>query len=159
MTPAFVHGRRMDVLAANALSIAVFPLFRPGVNAVKAVFLDPAARALYRDWNSVAEAAVTRLRVLVGPQVDDPRLDGIVEDLSQHSAEFRRLWGRHDIRVSAPRPETLNQPTRHIQAFSQSDTLLAGADGQMLVVCHAQTGSRSERGLERLRELATTTQA
>jgi transcriptional regulator with XRE-family HTH domain len=159
MSPAFVHGRRMDVLVANAISLAVFPFFRPGANAVKAVFLDPTARSLYRDWEDVAAAAVARLRVLVGPRVDDPGLDDIVEDLSARSAEFRRLWGRHDIRVSAPRLQTLNHPLVGTLELQPERLAVAAADGQMLVVCHAEAGSPSERALARLAESTATERA
>ena len=48
-TPAFVQGRHMDVLAANALASAVSPVFSPGVNIVQATFLDPEVRRLVGD--------------------------------------------------------------------------------------------------------------
>ena len=41
LTPAFVHGRYMDVLACNALAAALVPCCRPGANLVRACFLDP----------------------------------------------------------------------------------------------------------------------
>jgi hypothetical protein len=54
-TPAFVQGRRLDVLAANPLATALSPLFAPGVNLLRATFLDPAVRTLYGDqWESLA---------------------------------------------------------------------------------------------------------
>jgi transcriptional regulator with XRE-family HTH domain len=45
-TPAIVLGRHMDVLAANALASALSPVFTPGVNLVRAVFLDPEPRLI-----------------------------------------------------------------------------------------------------------------
>jgi hypothetical protein len=71
-TPAFVQNRHMDVLAANALASAVSPFFSPGVNLVRATFLDPEVRRLSGDWESAARTAVGRLRALAGPDVDDP---------------------------------------------------------------------------------------
>ena len=52
----------MDVLAANQLGRAVFaPLFasaqRP-VNIARFIFLDPAARDFYRDWDTLAADTV-----------------------------------------------------------------------------------------------------
>jgi hypothetical protein len=43
------------------------------VNLVRATFLDPEVRRLVGDWDSVAYSAVSRLRALAGPDIDDPR--------------------------------------------------------------------------------------
>jgi hypothetical protein len=42
------------------------------VNLVRATFLDPEVRRLVGDWDSVAYSAVSRLRALAGPDIDDP---------------------------------------------------------------------------------------
>ncbi len=60
-TPAFVQGRRLDVLASNTLATNLSPLFTPGENLLRAIFLvpDPASRALYGDqWESLAHSAI-----------------------------------------------------------------------------------------------------
>jgi transcriptional regulator with XRE-family HTH domain len=58
-TPAFVQDRHLDILAANALASALSPVFSPGVNLVRAVFLDPEVRRLNGDgWDRVAHSAV-----------------------------------------------------------------------------------------------------
>ena len=49
--PAFVEGRYFDVLAANRLAYAVSPNVQVGKNRLRAVFLDPAEKALYPDWD------------------------------------------------------------------------------------------------------------
>jgi transcriptional regulator with XRE-family HTH domain len=85
-TPAFVQGRHMDVLAANALASAVSPVFSPGVNIVQATFLDPEVRRLVGDdWDTITHNAVARLRALAGSDVDDPRLGELVGELSARS--------------------------------------------------------------------------
>jgi transcriptional regulator with XRE-family HTH domain len=58
-TPAYVQGRRLDVLAANPLATALSPLFTPGVNLLRAAFLDPAVRTLFGDhWESLAHSTI-----------------------------------------------------------------------------------------------------
>jgi len=84
-TPAFVHDRHMNVLAANRLAVALTPALRPGQNAVRAVFMDPAMRRLYDDWDHAARETVRRLRALVGREVGDPALCKLVLDLSERS--------------------------------------------------------------------------
>lgn len=57
-TPAVVLGRRMDVLAWNPMATALITDFsripEKQRNLVRLVFLDPAVRALYPDWEGVA---------------------------------------------------------------------------------------------------------
>ena len=91
-TPAYVYGRYMDVLAANPLATAVAPYHAPGHNLVRAAFLDPRVRDMYDDWEYVTESTVAGLRALVGPDVDDPRLNELVGELSVRSERFRQLW-------------------------------------------------------------------
>lgn len=50
------------------------------------------------DWERAIETTVAGLRALVGPDVDDPRLNELVGELSARSDYFRRLWARHDVR-------------------------------------------------------------
>jgi transcriptional regulator with XRE-family HTH domain len=49
--PAFVEGRYFDVLAANSLARSLSPNLQVGQNRLRAVFLDPAEKALYPDWD------------------------------------------------------------------------------------------------------------
>lgn len=99
-TPAFVQGRRLDVLAANALATALSPHLTPGVNLLRTAFLDPAVRSLYGDqWESLAHSAIAGVRALLGREVDDPLLNELVGELSVRSDDFRTRWARHDIRA------------------------------------------------------------
>jgi len=153
LTPAFVQGRLMDVLAANTLASALSPAFRPGVNLVRAVFLDPDLRTLVSDWETVAQSAVARLRALAGPDVDDPRLADLVGELSVRSEEFRRLWARHDVEIIGVQGRVFNHPLVGAFGLHIERLTIAGTDGQTLIVHHADPGSPSERALQRLREL------
>lgn len=146
-TPAYVQGRHLDVLAANRLVTALSPVFRPGVNLVHAVFLDPELRKSFHDWEGLAHAAAARLRALVGPDVDDPRLAGLVGELSVRSEYFRRLWARHDIDVSVPLSFGLDHPLVGPLTLKPERFAIIGTDAQVLVVQHAEPDSPSERAL------------
>jgi transcriptional regulator with XRE-family HTH domain len=157
ITPAFVHGRHMDILAANSLAITLSPAFRPGANLVRALFMDPDLRTLLiEDGEHVSQSAVARLRVLVGPDVDDPNVAELVGELSAHSDRFRRLWARHDIRVSAPRTTVYNHPlVGRLELKPERLAILGvGVEGQVVIVLHAEPGSPSERALLRLARIA-----
>lgn len=153
-TPAWVHGRHLDVLAANTLASALSPIFSTGINLVRAVFLDPGVRTLWRDWPALAEAVAARLRVLVGGDLDDPRLGELVAELSERSAEFRRLWARQDIQVPTSRPTIFDHPLVGTLELQPERLAILGTEGQLLIVCHAEPGSPSEQALLRLARLA-----
>lgn len=157
-TPAYVQGRHLDVLAANALVSALSPVFSRGVNLVRAVFLDPELRESFHDWDGLAHAAVARLRALVGPDVDDPHLAELVGELSVGSDEFRRLWARHDIDVSAPLIFGLDHPLVGPLTLKPERFAIIGTNAQVLVVQHAESGSPSERALKLLAEMVASGQ-
>lgn len=149
-TPAVVHDRHLDILVANALAIALTPAFRPGVNAVRALFVEPELRGLYGDWEDAARTAVARLRTLVGREVDDPRFCELASELSARSADFRRMWARHDIQATGARPFTYNHPIVGPLELQPEMLAIIGTAGQILYLRHAAPGSRSERALSRL---------
>lgn len=152
--PAWVHGRYMDVLAANTLASALSPIFSTGVNLVQAVFLEPDVRTLFRDWAALAEAVAARLRALVGGDLDDPRLRELVVDLSGRSDEFRRLWARQDIKVPTSRPTIFDHPLVGTLELQPERLAILGTEGQLLIICHAERGSSSEDALLRLGRIA-----
>ncbi|HEY4098852.1 MAG TPA: helix-turn-helix transcriptional regulator, partial [Baekduia sp.] len=88
-TPALIIGRRMDVLAANAVASALNPICVVGMNIVRATFLDPAVRELYMDFDKNAADTVASLRASVGSDLDDPQLTELVGELSLKSEDFR----------------------------------------------------------------------
>ena len=59
MAPAYVRNGRMDVLAANRLGRALFaPLFgspATPTNLARFIFLDPAAREFYQEWDQLRQ--------------------------------------------------------------------------------------------------------
>jgi transcriptional regulator with XRE-family HTH domain len=156
-TPAVVHDRHLDILVANALAIALTPVFRPGVNAVRALFVEPELRDLYGDWEDAARTAVARLRTLVGREVDDPRFCELARELSARSADFRRMWARHDIQATGARPFTYNHPIVGPLELQPEMLAIIGTAGQILYLRHAEPGSPSERALSLLADHAAET--
>ncbi|MEU8004173.1 helix-turn-helix domain-containing protein [Catellatospora sp. NPDC049111] len=96
-TPAFVHGRLLDVLFANSMATVLAPIYAVGVNLLRAVFLDSSVPALYPASEALAADAVAGLRSRIGAELDGPELTELVEELSAGSELFRRLWARHDV--------------------------------------------------------------
>ncbi|MEV4597032.1 helix-turn-helix transcriptional regulator [Amycolatopsis sp. NPDC049253] len=149
-TPAYVQDKLTNVLAANPLATALSPNYRPGVNLLRAVFLDPTERALRRDWTETTAEGVATLRSRVGPDVDDPRLQELVGELSVHSTRFRQLWARHDVRPRAGRVHRLAHPAIGELSLRSAKLTVDGTDAVTLVVFQAEPGSRSAELLGRL---------
>lgn len=153
-TPAYLQNRYTDCLAANALATAITPNYRPGVNLLRAVFLDPAERALRRDWEDLTAEGVAALRSGAGADADDPRLRDLVGELSLRSERFRVLWGRHEVRPRRGRVSRLTHPQVGDLDLHSDKLSVEGADGLTLVVFHAEPGSRSAELLDILGSLS-----
>jgi transcriptional regulator with XRE-family HTH domain len=146
-TPAYVYGRYMDVLAANPLAIALAPYHAPGHNLVRAAFFDPRVRDMYGDWEWVTESTVAGLRALVGPDVDDPRLNELVGELSVRSERFRQLWARHDARPKRSGTSLLDHPQVGPLELSYEKLPIPDTNCQTLVIYHAEPGTPSAQAL------------
>ncbi|MFC7387095.1 helix-turn-helix transcriptional regulator [Sphaerisporangium rhizosphaerae] len=149
-TPAFVHGRYMDILAANPMADALYAGLGHRDNLMRMTFLDPAAREFFFDWEQTAYNKAAMLRAAAGTDPDDPFLPKLVEELSAHSDEFRRLWARHDVRSTG-------QEWKHFHHREVGELQLAyesfsvnSAPGQQLVILQAEPGSLSEHALSLL---------
>ncbi|MFF3319961.1 helix-turn-helix transcriptional regulator [Streptomyces sp. NPDC003035] len=112
--PAVVQGRRTDILAANRLAHALYTDFearpRRERNFAHFVFLDEAARALYADWERVADDCLAMLRLYAGRHPDDPQLTELIGELSLHSDAFRRMWADHDVQAHTTGTKRLHHP-------------------------------------------------
>jgi transcriptional regulator with XRE-family HTH domain len=153
-TPAFVHGRYMDVLAVNSLATALLPYYVSGENLVRAAFLDPRVRDMYGNWEHVTQSTVAGLRALVGPDDDDPRLNELVGELSVRSERFRQLWARHDARPKRSGTVRIDHPLVGPLELNYERLPIPDTDRQTLGIYHAVPASASAQALALL---ATTT--
>jgi transcriptional regulator with XRE-family HTH domain len=149
-TPSYVYGRYLDVLAANPLASALVPYYRVGVNLVRASFLDPQIDETHGDRDRATEAAVAALRALTGPDVDDPRLEELVGELSVRSERFRKLWARHDVKPKRSGRSRVEHPQVGTLDLGYEKLPIADADRLTLVLYHAEPGSKSAQALSLL---------
>ena len=152
--PAFVESRSFEVLAANRLAEAVSPNIRPGLNRLRAIFLDPDEQDLYPDWEKAARGLVSGFRASVGSDVEDPRIAQLVGELSLASEPFRRLWARHDVTALAGGTLRLRHPRLGLLELRREKLPLTDTGGQILALYHAEPGSESARALDLLRSTA-----
>ncbi|NHC13319.1 helix-turn-helix domain-containing protein [Motilibacter deserti] len=152
--PAFVESRRFDVLAVNPLATALAPSIRPGENRLRSVFLDPAERALYPDWEKATAGMVASFRASIGTDTDDPRTAQLVGELSLGSEHFGRLWARHDVGPLAGGTARMRHPLVGHLELRREKLPIGDSGGQLLVIYHPEPGSESATALGRLRSLA-----
>jgi transcriptional regulator with XRE-family HTH domain len=155
--PAFVLGRRMDVLAWNRMAAALVCDFgalpRERRNMLRHVFLDPAAHELYPEWDVVAAETVAYLRLATGVDADDPEMAALVGELTLNSEVFAELWARHDVREKTHGSKRFAHPlVGHLTL--QYESLALPDAGQILAAYTAEAGSASAEALDLLGSLA-----
>ncbi|WP_159942898.1 MULTISPECIES: helix-turn-helix transcriptional regulator [unclassified Nocardiopsis] len=153
-TPALVLGRAYDVLACNPLAEALFRRFPFSRNLALAVFLDPAARSFYPDWETVAANTADGLRLAEGARPEHPRLRSVVAELEERSPDFARLWRRNGVRGKSLEAKRFDHPDVGPLELGLHAFDVRSAPGQELVVYLAEPGSRSAESLSLLGTLA-----
>jgi transcriptional regulator with XRE-family HTH domain len=151
--PAFVQNRYTDVVAANDLAAALSPHMTVGVNRLRALFTDPAARDLHPDWEQGTVGAVAHLRATMGSDTDDARLAELVGELSLESERFRVLWARQDVRRGESATTVLDHPQVGRLELHRDKFAVEGADRLLLVVYHAPADTPSGQALALLGSL------
>ncbi|MFC4117173.1 helix-turn-helix transcriptional regulator [Nonomuraea zeae] len=152
--PAFVLGRRLDVLAHNRLAGRLITDFRalPAAerNQARFIFLDPHARELYKNWAAVAADTAAMLRRDAGRHPDDPALSALVGDLSIHSQEFRRHWSDNMVHQRTTGSKDYHHPLVGDLTITYQALTPADDPDQTLFIYDVEPGSPSETALHLL---------
>lgn len=153
-TPAFVFGRRMDVLAANRLAKALMTDFEAlpirDRNMIRYTFLDESTRELYVDWDLIAQTNVGILRLDAARHPDDPVLAELVGELAVKSPEFRRWWAAHEVRERSHGTKRFHHPIVGDLAIAYECMSLPGDPDQTLCIYSTVAGSPSETAMQLL---------
>ncbi|MER6731623.1 helix-turn-helix transcriptional regulator [Streptomyces puniciscabiei] len=157
--PAYVVGRRSEILAWNRMAAALFgdwaELPAAERNWARLTFLRPDYRELFVDWEQKAIDIVCALRMDAGCYPDDPRLSALVGELSVKSEEFRRLWATHDVKEKSHGVKRLHHPLVGDLSLNWESFRLAGDADQSLITYHAEPGSPSADSLRLLASWGT----
>jgi transcriptional regulator with XRE-family HTH domain len=120
--PAYVTGRRWDVLAANAAARELFGGFAGAgapPNIVAFALTDPAARDLFEDWPAQARRMVAQFRVAYDAFAGDPAFDELVARL-RTCPGFDGWWDAHDVRTAPAGVKRLRHPRLGWTAYEYS---------------------------------------
>ncbi|MEV6587664.1 helix-turn-helix domain-containing protein [Streptomyces acidicola] len=161
--PAYITGRRSDILVWNRMAAAVFgdwsELPPQERNWARMVFLRPEYRDLYVEWDTKACDMVSFLRMDAGCHPDDPRLSALVGELSMKSEEFRRLWATHDVKEKGHGVKRLRHPLVGELTLAYETFRLPDDSEQSLITYHAEPGSPSAEALRLLASWGTDARA
>ena len=100
-SPAYIPGRRWDLLAWNRAACSIFGDFAalPAQerNIVRFIFTNGELRRRLVDWEGVAQRALAQFRASSGQYTDDTQFAALIADLQHSSLEFARWWPRHEV--------------------------------------------------------------
>jgi len=159
-TPAYVRNARLDILAANQLGAALFaPVLtspaRPANNA-RFLFLDPAAREFYSDWERQAQDVVAMLRTEAGHSPHDKALSNLIGELSTRSENFRTWWAAHNVRFHRTGVKRFRHPVVGDLTLTFEALDLAADSGLRISAYTAEPGTPSDDALKVLASWAAT---
>ena len=146
--PAIVCNRYLDVLAANPCARALTPGAAPGLNRMRSIFLHPAAREVFVNWDEITDIAVSEFREAAG-DLDDPRFRALIDELSAGSERFRELWARADVGYSTGIIH-MRHPKAGDLRLHRTRLAVPHSGGQLLLIYHAEPGSESAKALQAL---------
>ncbi|MBN9619788.1 MAG: helix-turn-helix domain-containing protein [Actinobacteria bacterium] len=118
--PAWVRNARHDILAMNPLARALYsPVLDSAVagattkraaNTTRFIYLDPAAREYFVDYDRLAMDAAGMLRLEAGRNPHDRDLITLVGELSTQSELFRQHWASHNVKFHRSGRKRLRHP-------------------------------------------------
>jgi transcriptional regulator with XRE-family HTH domain len=152
--PAFILGRRMDVLAINRMGRALINDFNAlpagQRNKARFMFLDENARSLYPDWDKVAPEYAAILRLDAGRHPDDPELSALVGELSVKSDQFRRWWADHQVLIRTSGQKRYHHPVVGDLTIDYQALTLPDDPDQTLFIYTTKPGTPSYEALQLL---------
>jgi transcriptional regulator with XRE-family HTH domain len=160
--PALVRNPILDVVAMNDLGRALYSELhgepRSPDNLARFTFLDPRARDFWVDWDQVADDFVGHLQAAAGTDPDNPALTQLIGELSTRSAEFRRMWARHDVRAHARGVKRVRHPVVGALDLRYEVMQLGAEPGLTLVAYTTEPGTPSHDNLSLLATWTATQQ-
>jgi transcriptional regulator with XRE-family HTH domain len=137
--PAYITGRRWDVLAWNAAADEVFAFSRLAEsdrNTLLTMLTNPATRRLFGPaWAAEAKRMVAQFRATHDLWAGDPAFLDLLERLQKGSPEFATWWEAHDIRSIAGGQKSLRHPKKGSLRFEYA-TFQANDDPALKLVLY-----------------------
>ncbi|HEX3995893.1 MAG TPA: helix-turn-helix transcriptional regulator [Acetobacteraceae bacterium] len=137
--PAYVTGRRWDILVWNDAADEVFAFSRLAEedrNALICVLTNPNVRRLFgASWAGEAERMVAEFRATHDLWAGDPAFLELLDRLRRGCPEFASWWEAHDIRRGGTGEKRLHHPGKGLLRFAYA-TFQANDDPALKLVIY-----------------------
>jgi transcriptional regulator with XRE-family HTH domain len=158
--PAWIRNARHDMLAVNRMARALYaPLLadqRRPVNNARFIYLDPAARDFFADWDRAADDIAAMLRSEAGHNPHDKQLIELIGELSTRSEDFRARWAAHNVRFHRTGHKRLRHPVVGPLDLDFEAMEFPAHPGLTLVIYTAAAGTPAADNLKLLASWAAT---
>lgn len=146
--PAYVTGRRWDLLAWNAAADALFAfsaLPDKERDILLSVLTRPKARALFGvAWAEEAQRMVAQFRATHDLWAADPAFRDLLARLHAGCPEFAGWWEAHDVRSTGGGRKRLHHPTRGVLCFDYA-TFQANDDPALKLALYTEVADDDSR--------------
>lgn len=122
--PAYITGRRWDLLAWNRAACAILGNF-DGMSAherniVHFIFTNQEPRHRLLDWEGTAQRILAQFRASSSQYTGDPQFATLINELQHSSPEFASWWPRHDVQGRRDGRKEIMHPQLGYIAFENS---------------------------------------
>lgn len=156
---AYVVDPAFRVIAANTTARALLGPTQLEAGGLEYIFLEPSARSYFVEWDVVARAAVSAIRLAAGFAAPYPAVPPLVERLLRESSEFVALWADHTVSGLNITYKVINHPDVGRVELTYQTLDVRDAPGQQLTVATAPVGSPSADALALLGTIDATRRA
>jgi transcriptional regulator with XRE-family HTH domain len=157
--PAYILGRRWDVLCWNRAAEVVFGDYSKLVgderNSVYMLFGNPDHRRLLVDWRDLAPIALGMFRAENAAHAGDPEYERLVGTLMDRSPDFRHFWQRYEVSPYTPINKRIHHPTAGRMAFEYNSFTADDQSGAKLVVYTPLGDDYTQEKVKELLQLTT----
>jgi len=152
--PAYVLGRRWDILAWNRAAAMLFgdyaALEGDRRNIMHMLFADHQHRRLLVDWDILAPTTLAMFRADSARYAGDPDFERLIEALARSSAEFRDWWPKHDVLRQLASQKRIEHPISGRMVFEYTSFAVTDRSDMRLIV---YTPLEEEQTDQKLRQL------
>jgi hypothetical protein len=152
-SPAYITGRRWDVLAWNRAASQVIADFATipieERNIVRFVFTNEGYRRRCVDWEGIAQRLLAQVRGSHSQYANDAQLSALIAEVQQRSSEFACWWSRHEVQGRQDGRKELIHPHVGSLVFEHSTFQIDGSPGLKMVV-YLPACEETARKLEQL---------
>ncbi|MBD2099479.1 helix-turn-helix transcriptional regulator [Leptolyngbya sp. FACHB-261] len=155
--PAYITGRRWDVLAWNAAA----PILLGNLDAMPVrerniiwlFFTNLELRRSLVNWEEHAQFMLAKFRCACSRYIGDEAFVELIEDLQKTSPEFQQWWPRHDIKGRCEGLKEYEHPIVGRLMFEYTTFLVEGTPDLRFVIHTPQLNSGTAEKFQQLKQL------